>query len=230
MAWSVNDIYELTKKLMRKNQAGSVSASDLFYMWNTEQNMYYSDIVGRWQARANGKQGANTGLIENETILTDLAPFTIPVTLTVTNGVATKPSDFIYRLALRIVVEGSDNGVDAFKINHNQIANVNASVIDPPSVPNNKYYFVEYEDYYKFLPTTVTLAELDYLASCTDIKWGFTLDANNRQVYNSGTSVQPKWDTPTIIEITKRVLTNFGVSFKDQDFLNYGRTAQATGN
>lgn len=224
MSWSVNDIYELSKKLTRKNQAGGISSTDLFYMWNTEQNMYYQDVVGRWQARANGKTGANTGLVENEIVLSELAPFTIPATITVTNGEATKPNDFIYRLALRI------NNVDAYKINHNQIANVNGSVIDPPSTTTNTCYYVEYEDYYKFFPDTVTEIELDYLAACNDVKWGYTFDADGRQVYNAGTSVQPKWNTPTIITITKRALTNLGISFKDQDFLNYGRTAQGSGD
>lgn len=229
MSWSVDYIYNLYKRLAKKNQAGGISANDFFYYWNTEQNMYHQDIVGRWQARANGKQGANTGLIENETILSELAPFTIASDLTITSGNADKPSDFIFRVGLRI------NGYDAFKINHNQIATVNHSVIDPPSVTNNTFYFIEYEDYYYFLPHTlptvaITTAQLDYIAACNDVKWGFTYDSSGRQVYNSGTSVQPKWNTPTIITITKRALTNLGVAFKDNDFLNFGRTAQATGD
>lgn len=224
MSWSVNDIYILCQKLTRKNQAGGISATDLFYLWNAEQNMYYQDVVGRWQSRNNGKTGMNTGLIQNETIIGELSPFIIPVDLVVTNGVSDKPADLIYRLAMRV------NGVDATKINHNQIASVNGSVIDPPSIATDTYYFMEYEDYYKFLPSTVDAAELDYVAACTDIVWGYTWDANGRQVYNAGSSTQPKWNTPTIITITKRALSNLGISFKDQDFLNYGRTAQATGD
>lgn len=229
MSWSVNDIYQLSLKLTRKNQAGGISASDLFYMWNTEQNMYHQDIVGRWQARANGKQGANTGLIQNETIMGELAIFTIPAILTITAAEVTKPDDFIFRMAARI------NNKKVTFINPDQKSSVNESVIDPPSTTDNCYYGIEYEDYYYLLPTTlptasITTMELDYVASCNDIKWGYTFDGNGRQVYNSGTSIQPKWNTSTIITITKRALTNFGISFKDQDFLNYGRTAQATGD
>ncbi len=224
MRWNVNDILELTKKLTRKNQAGSISATDLFYMWNSEQAMYYQDIVGRWQAKADGKSGINTGLILNEISLTELAPFTIPVTLNIAGGVSDKPEDFEYRIALRI------NGKKVWFIRPDQIASVNDSVIDPPSIPNNQYYATEYEDYYSFLPTTVTSASLDYLASPTDIKWAFTFDAQNRQVYNPGLSVQPKWANTTIIEITKRTLTNFGISWKDADFANAGKSAQLTGN
>lgn len=227
--WSVNDILNLTKFLMRKNQSGSISAKDLFYAWNSEQTAFFQDLVGRWQARSNGKSGQNTGLIENETILTKLTPFTTTSSLTITSGDADKPEDFVYRLALRV------NSVDCLKINHNQIANVNSSVIDPPSITDNKFYFVEYEDYFYILPHTlptasITTAQLDYLTQPTDVVWGFTYDAQNRQVYNAGSSTQPQWMQNEIVEITKRTLSSFGVSYKDKDFEQFGRSAQITGD
>jgi len=224
MKWSVDDIYNLVKFLIRKNQAGGVSASDLFNAWNSEQNMYYQDIVGRWQNRSNNKSGPNTGLILNETILTELAPFTIPVTISVLSGIATKPVDFVFKVSIRV----GDYKVDT--INPGQRYSVVNSVIDPPSVSTNTYYAIQYEDYYELLPDTVSEIILDYVASPENIKWGFTFDTEGRQVYNPGTSVQPKWDNPTIITITKRALINLGVSFKDRDFSDFGRVAQQTGD
>lgn len=229
MSWSINDIYNLTLFLTRKNQSGSISAKDLFYEWNTEQNAYHSDLVGKWQARNNGKSGANTGLIMDETVLTKLAPFTIPGQITIASGKATKPSDFIYGLARRISVSGAEYLVN--KINHGQIYYVNNDTIDPPSVADGKYYIVEYENYYSILPSSATgTLNLDYIAACEDVKWGYTYDSEGRQVYNPGTSVQPKWDTPTIIEITKRALTSLGVSFKDNDIQQFGKSNTITGD
>jgi len=43
-------------------------------------------------------------------------------------------------------------------------------------------------------------------------------------------SVQPKWALPTVIEITKRTLTSFGVSLKDKDFENFGAKNTMTGD
>jgi len=229
MAWDVNDILNLTKFLTRKNQSGSISAKDLFYAWNSEQTAFFQDLLGRWQARAMSKTGVNTGLIQNETILTKLSPFTLPQNITITAGAADKPTDFVYRLALRI------NGADCIKINHNQIASINANVIDPPSIINNQFYFVEYQDYYSFLPTglptaSITTAQLDYLKLPAEVIWGFTLDAQKRQVYNAGTSVQPGWLDMDVVEITKRTLASFGVSYHDKDFEQFGKTAQLMGN
>lgn len=225
MAWTSDNIMELFKFLTRKNQSGSISSTDFFYAWNTEQSSYHQDIVGRWQARANGKQGMNTGLIQDQTIMTELAPFTIPKELPITSGKVVKPNDFIYTAALRI------NGVKVWKLNPDQLDQANASVIDPPSTSANKYYYTEYQDYFYLLPQSVTgNLSLDYIAEPTPIKWGYTFDNQGRQVYDPATSVQPKWDTNVIITITKRALTNLGVSYKDADFSNYGRNAQLTGN
>lgn len=224
MAWSVDQIYSLSKFLIRKNQAGGISATDLFYSWNTEQRMYHQDLVGRWQARGNGKTGVNTGLIQNETILGSLAPFTKTTTLAIAAGIAPKPADFIFRLALRV------GGIKVDMINRDQIASVSDSVIDPASTTDSKYYASETNAGYSFLPASLTSADLDYICDVTDIVWGYTLDGNNRQVYDAGTSVQPLWNNNDIIEITKRTLANFGISFKDSDFSQYGRTAQQSGD
>lgn len=222
--WTTNDILNLTLFLTKKNQSGSISAKDLFYSWNSEQSAYHQDIVGRWQNRNNGKSGINTGLIQNKTVLTQLAPFTLSDTITVTDGEATQPEDFIFDLALRI------NGHNVTEINPGQIYSVNESVIDPPSITNNCYYFSRFEDTYHILPTTVTSLTLDYVAECRDIVWGYTFDAQGRQVYNSGTSVNPQWNSNTVREITRRTLRSFGVAFKDADFSAYGENTINSGN
>ncbi len=227
--WDVNKIFSLFRFLLRKNQSGSISTEDFFNAWNTEQNAYHSDLLGKWQARNNGKTGQNTGLIMNETIMTELAPFTIPGSVTITSGKADKPDDFIYGLARRLSVGGAEKLVT--KINHGQIWYVNNDVIDPPSVADGTYYIVEYEGYYSILPSTATgNLLLDYIAHPTDVSWGFTYNSKNRKVYNAGLSVQPKWSSPVVIEITKRALTSFGVSYKDKDFENFGDKNTITGD
>ena len=227
--WDVNKIFSLTKFLLRKNQSGSISTGDFFNAWNTEQNAYFSDLLGKWQRASNNKTGQNTGLIMNETIMTQLSPFTIPGSVTISSGQATKPDDFIYGLARRLSLNSVEYLVT--KINHGQIYYVNNDTIDPPSVTDGTYYVIEYEDYYSVLPSSATGSLLlDYVAHPEDVKWGFTFDAQNRQVYNAGLSVQPQWSIPTVLTITKRTLTSFGVSYKDKDFINFGEKNTVTGD
>ena len=220
MAWSVDNIYTYLRFLIRKNQAGAISSTDFFYVWNSEQYSYFQDLLGRFQARSNGKLGANTGLIENETIEIKLSPFIKTTTLAIAGGVSGKPSDFAYELALRI------NGYEVRRVNKNQVATVNDNVIDPPSIPLNIYYV---HGFYNFLPNTVTAATLDYYSNPVDVSWVYTIVAG-RQVYNQASSVQPMWLQTDIEEITKRCLKKLGVSFKDGDFANYGNSVINTGN
>ncbi len=223
MALSINYLYQFVLRLIKKNMAGGLKSVDFDFQWNDAQSSYMDDMLGRFQSRSGSKTGLNTGLIEDETIMQKLAAFITPGVLDITAGVSNKPDDFVYRLAMRI------NGEDCYKINHNQIATVNDSVIDPPSITDDRYYFVEYKGYYSFLPDTVTEADLDYIATPENVKWGYTWDIYGRQVYNEGLSVQQKWDNNSAREITKRMLDNLGVSFKDADFSNFGKSVIATG-
>jgi hypothetical protein len=231
MAWSVNQILGLQKFLVRKNQAGGISAGDFFNSWNLEQYAMHEDLLGHWQNRSNGKTGQNTGLIQDETILIKLAPFTIPTTLTIVGGFADWPADFIYQAALRI------NGAKVYHFNKDERFAIEDSVIDPPSISDDSYYYTEYASLtlgipgrYEFLPATVTIANLDYIAKCTDVVWAWTPDGQGRQIYNPALSVDPKWNQNTIIEITRRTLKSFGVSLKDQDLAQYGQSAIVTGD
>lgn len=218
MALSVDYVYGFTRNLIHKNQAGGLGSIDFAYKWNDAQCSYQDDLLGRFQRASNGKTGLNTGLIEDETIMQKLTPFIDNVTLGIASGLSDKPSNFIYRLAMRI------NGEDCYKINHGQIATVNDSVIDPPSIANDRYYFIEYLGFYSFLPNTVTFASLDYIITPALVVWNYDFDVDGRQVYNPVGSVQPVWDSSSCMEITKRMLKTMGVSFKDNDFVNFGQS------
>src|SRR5690349_1672149 len=134
MAQSIDTLYKTILFLIRKNQSASLTSTQFGYLWNQEQAAYQDDLLGRFQARNNGKEGSNTGLIQNETILTKLTPFTIPATLTITTGSAPKPTGLIFTLAIRI----SDKKV--FQVDKDELWAMYDDVIDPPSVADNSYY------------------------------------------------------------------------------------------
>ena len=224
MALSVDYLYKFYLKLTRYNQSAKTASTEFAVHWNDASGSYMDDMLGRFQARNNGKTGNNTGLIQDETIMQKLSPFIQTAAVTITTGTGTKPADFIYRLAFRI------NGVDCYKINHNKISEVNKSIIDPPSISGNMFYFTEGVTGYKILPATYTgSSELNYISTPVDVVWGFTYDGNGRQVYDVTSSVQPLWDSNSCREITKRMLTNIGVSLKDKDFESFGKSVQMTG-
>lgn len=224
MALSVDYIYKYLLDLMLKNQAGGLGNEQFERYWNGEQAAYQNDLLGPFQARNNGKAGANTGLIQNETIMQKLTPFISKMVLLLASGTAKKPTDFIYRLSLQI------DDHDCKKINYNQRATVLVSVIDPPSAATQTYYFLEYEDYYEFLPSVVSDPVLDYIKTPPNIKWGFDFDADGQHIYNDGTSIQPLWNSNDCREICKRVMKTIGVAFKDNDFASFGNSVIKDGD
>lgn len=224
MFLTVDNLFTFYKQLIRKNQSSEIGNEEFENMFHVEQISYQGDLLGRFQARNNGKEGTNTGLIENETILQKLSVFIEPEkTITIVNGFADKPEDLAYRMSLRA------NGYDCYKINFNQRNSVLQSVIDPPSVTDNRYYFLEYGGQYEFLPATITTANIDYVKIPTKIKWGFTYDTDDYMIYNEGSSVHPQWDLASCQEIIQRMLTLTGISFKDKDFESFGKDVIATG-
>jgi len=224
MSLSVDYLYGFTLGLIRKNQSGGLKVTDFQYFWNDSQSAYFDDLIGRFQNRSNTKEGINTGLVENETIISKLTPFMIPINILVVNGQAPKPADWVYTLALRA---GNSNKVQ--QINKDQIYSVVNSVIDPPLVATNTFYFTEYQGYYKVFPSDTVSVDLDYIQIPADVVWAFGFDGQGRQVYTPIGSVDPKWSNNSCREITKRMLKVIGVSFSSQDFENFGQSVQAAG-
>ena len=232
MAWNTGQIFNFIKFLIRKNQSAGITRDEFQLAWNAESRGFMDDLLGRFQARTTGKTiGQDTGLIQNETIMTKLTPFTKPYMLAATGGNAPKPDDLIYTLGIRAYA--STSSVITYKakrINHDQIWATNDDVIDPPSVADGSYFYTEYLNYFSFLPTSVTAAALDYVTEVRDIVWAYTLTAYGRQQYDATASVQPQWDGDSIVEITKRTLKSLGVSFKDSEFSQFGSATIATGD
>ncbi len=211
---------------MNKNQAGGIEDIKFARLWNGESSSFFRDLVGRFQRNQTGKLISQTGLIENETILQQLSCFTKNnPAITVTAGNAAKPSDFAFRLSVRV------GDIEAVKINQDEIASVKGDVLcDAPSATNGKYYYVEYLNYFTMLPSSTASIVLDYISYPVDILWNYTRDVNNRKVYNPTGSVQPVWGDGECREITERMLNKLGVSYKDRDFQNFGKSVIATGN
>lgn len=222
MAWNVDQIYSFSKELINKAQRGEYTPDAFFLFWNAEQRSLMQDMVGRFQE---ARRNRSAGVIANNPILNALAPFTKKVILVVTSGTMLYPSDYKLELALRV------NGYRVIPITHGQQASVSDSVIDPPSVTDNKYFYLIYDDGIHLLPATVTSVQMDYIADCRDVVWGYTENVSTGlPEYNAGASVQPQWRNAELAEITKRTLKLLGVHFSANDFAAFGQSVINNGN
>lgn len=223
-AWNVEKLFRYVEFLTKKNQSGPITPDDFFYAWNGEQRSYMSDLLGKVRTM-NPNKNAPQGLKEDASTLESLRPFTTTANLTISvSGNADIPTDLVHALAVRI------NDRDCKYANKGQIYSVINSAIDPPSIPNNIYYFTDYDTFYKFWPAASSSATLDYVKDCTDVVFGYTTDANDIIQYNAGASTHPLWGNLDIVAITKRTLKPFGLHFSSGEMLSFGQAATNTGN
>jgi len=228
---TVDYAYKYILWQMNKNQAGSLSATEFGYLFNSEQIAMMNDLLGVWQRNNNSKQGNLTGLIENQTILNKLLPFTGKTIVEVSGGVCFLPDPYVYILSFTYL------GHKVFYLTKDQLYNMKTDVIDPPSVADNKYYFTDIFDgldkrFLIYPAISITSGELPilyYVSEPSPVLWDYTI-VSGRQVYNPLTSFQPLWDELTAQEICNRCLKKLGVHFKDGDFVNYGNSVIQTAN
>lgn len=222
---NIDNLYKYYLELLRKNQGGGVSSTEFGNFFNAEQSSIFGDLIGRFQKINNSKEGMNTGLIQDETILTKLSPFTKTANLPAVNGVITRPPDFVYRLAIRV------GNAKVNVVTHDKWWSVFDDVIDPPSVADGRYYALTYGLTYTINPSTIAAADMDYVMVPPDVKWAFILDSQGRQTYDPGpNSVQSLWDINTNREIIQRMLKQAGVSLSDREYSEFGETIITKGS
>jgi len=98
-------------------------------------------------------------------------------------------------------------------IKDNELGNTLGSSIVTPNkrFPKCSYY----DDFIQFYPKDLQRVIFTYLRMPVTPKWGYTLDANNRPVYDPSTSVDLESSAETVNDIAMGALSLLGVSIKE---------------
>jgi len=219
---TVDYCYSALRFIVRKNQLGSLSPSDFQYAFNTAQRNYYDFLVGRVEQYRYDSPKPRVGLSMTDNIVSRLMPFEKSATVSVSSGLATKPSDFNKLLGLYTA-----NNYRVYRLEENRFAERIQDSIDPIDEPNA--FYVEQSTNWRVYPTTLTTLSLKYLAVPTDVVWNYTTDGSGRPVYNPTGSVDPLWYSNDIDEILGRAAKIIGVSFKEPTLTQFGESVMAKG-
>jgi hypothetical protein len=212
---TVDTAYNTMRFIARKNQIASLSPSDFQFAFNTAQRNYYDLLVGRIEQYRYDKPTPRIGLSMTDNVVSRLTPFKKQANITVTAGIGTKPTDFNKLLSMTTI-----NAYRVYRVEENRAAERFHDSID--GISEGNAFFIEDDTSWRILPVTLDFVSVRYLYCPVDVVWGYTLDGSGRPVYNSGTSVQPKWDDNDMDEIIGRALKVLGVSIKEGALLNYG--------
>jgi hypothetical protein len=219
---TVDQVYNILKFIVRKNQLGSLSPDDFAYAFNTAQRNYYDFLVGRIEQYQYGRAVPRVGLSMTDNVVSRLMPFESTATITITSGLATKPSDFNKSIGIY-----TPNNYRVYRVEENRFAERMQDSIDPVDEANA--FYVEQNTNWRIYPTSLTSIILKYLTVPVDVKWNYTLDDSGRPVYSSSGSVQPLWKDNDIDELVGRAAKIIGVSFKEPTLSQFGQGVINTG-
>jgi hypothetical protein len=82
---------------------------------------------------------------------------------------------------------------------------------------------------FEFAPITIGTAKLSYVSVPPDIIWEFTLDVNNRRVYDPVNSVDPVWGDTSSLEIIVRMLALIGINLQVAALIQYSQDIKNSG-
>ena len=219
---TVDQVYNILKFIVRKNQLGSLPPAELEYAFNTAQRNYYDFLVGRIEQYRYGSPVPRIALNMTDNVVGRLMPFQKKTSLPITLGVLTKPSDLN-----KISAIYTANNYRIYRVEENRYAERIQDSIDPIDEANA--FYVEEKSVFRVYPTTLANCTFIYFTTPTDIKWNYTLDGSGRPVYNPTGSVQPVWLENDYDELIARAAKIIGVSLKDATPMQYAQQVIQTG-
>jgi len=214
----VNEVYSLMRYCVAKNrQQGYLSPEDFNLIINTAQRSYLDYLLGEYQKYLPQRPIAVVEFGQNERIRESLSPLIYGTVLSVSgSGIGTRPSDFEY-------VDNMWTQSGNYNIRFAQQDRLDAyyhSTIDP--IVSNPIYLIQHEGFH-FYPENIAFARMSYVRTPPSIVWGYSLDGNNRPVWNPATSQNPVWGNTDILQIIVRALMMVGVNLQFQTVIQYAK-------
>jgi hypothetical protein len=218
----VNEIYQLIQYVSNKNQQGFITPSQFNTVINQAQKSYTSYLLGSFQQYTPGRPVARVQLGQNSVLRQRLAPIITQGSLTIDpTGFSPYPGDYLQTDAMRT------NTFERIRfVQQDSLYSYYNSAIDP--VATNPIYLIE-DVGFRFYPINLGSAKISYVSDPPDMIWAYTLDANNRPVYDALASTQPVWDVASILDIISRALAMIGVNLQAGMISQYAQEIKVNG-
>jgi len=221
---TVDDVYKLVLYACAKNKSnGYISPSDFELCINQAQTSYMDYLMGEYQKYMPMRPLSTVQFGNNERVRQSIAPLIYGTILSV-DGQGVAPFPVYYEYTDQI---WSVYGVYNIRFaQQNQLDSFVNSAIDP--IEENPVYVLN-TDGYKFYPNNIGQANLSYVKRPPAIIWGYTLDNNNRPIYNPFSSHQPVWSDSDMLNIIVRALAIIGVNLQLGVVLQYSNEIKNQG-
>lgn len=203
---SINDCKRLLEfRANKSGYNGYLSPDNFNLIWQRAETRYFNKKYKRY--------GLNQ---DNNEALSVFKTAPIPITVD-TNGKYTKPLDILHIDSIRHALSGEE--VEVTRVEDDRLASNLSSEYDAPTAEFPIY--VEYNTYLQFYPKSLATAILVYLQKPEPSLWAYTINGQNKPVYNSAASVQPKWDDTEIDEIIYLAGEDLGLNMRDNELMGF---------
>ncbi len=229
MAISVNAVYRTVLSIMNKegrgyltpdqfNKIGAQVQLDLleksFFDYNRAMNRKKSFVVNDEYGDLPRNIKEKIDLLSKE------------ATLSISTGTSTLPAD-LYRI---INITSGSRTINLQEVKKSELSYINASKLTKPTLDYPVYYLESasastsnqavsssnsIDTKIKFLPTTLTSAQIDYVKIPQEPKWGFTRTDNNAYNYQATTSYDFELHKSEQVNLVIKILAHAGVIVKD---------------
>jgi len=200
-------MYKLMAYIVSKNkQTGYLSPSDFNTTVNQSQISFLSYLLGEFQQYQYSRPVAKVEFGQNAIVRQRLTPIIYGYNLSIDGtGFSSYPNDF-----QQVDAMNSIYGWNRIKyVQQNYLSSYYNSKINP--IATNPIYLIE-ELGFRFYPTTLGNARLNYVRTPPTIVWAYTLDGNGRPVYDPINSVDCVFYETDQLDIIGRALAMVGVS------------------
>lgn len=222
-------MFKIVRFAVAKNiSQGYVSPEDFnTVLMPTAQRNYLDYLLGEYQKYLPQRPIAVVEFGQNERIRDSIGPLIYNAILPIssTTGIASQPSDYEYVDNMW----GVYGNYNIRFVQQDRLDSYIHSSIDP--VRENPVYLIRHEGFQFFpdRPYGHNQAKMSYVRTPPAIVWGYTLDSNNRPVYNAATSQQPVWSDSDIFQIIVRALLLLGVNLQIGIVMQYANEIKEKG-
>ena len=221
---TVDDMYSIINFAINKNQNGTLIAEDFNRVIPLAESGFINYLLGTFQTYQNGRPVARVELGQNSIVRQRLSPIIKRAVLTVDGGgLCPYPTNYIQADAMW--TDGTAYKRIKWSDQDRWYSTVNSSI---DKVATKPIYMLT-DTGFEFAPKSIGVASLSYVQQPTAIKWAFTLDVNNRRVYDASNSVQPVWNNVTIMDILVRALALIGINLQLREVESYSQLIKTQG-
>lgn len=224
-----NTAYKIVLFAAAKNkQNGYISPEDFnTVLMPVAQRGYLDYLLGEYQKYQIKRPIAVVEFGQNERIRDSISPLIYNTILPIssTTGISALPSDYEYIDAMW----GVYGNYNIRFAQQDRLDSYIHSSID--TVASNPVYIIRHEGFQFFpdRPYNENQAKMSYVRTPPAIVWGYSLDSNNRPVYNPALSQQPVWSDTDMIQILVRALALVGVNLQMNVLIGYANEIKANG-